>query len=248
MKISIITVVYNGEAFLSDCIQSVIDQRYQNIEYIIVDGGSTDTTLQIIESFKGHIHQYISEPDKGMYDALNKGIKMATGDVVGILNADDVLASADVVESIANCFMDNSPDALYGNLNYIDPLNKNKIIRKWIGKPFTKRDIVLGWMPAHPTFYVKRSLFDVFGYYSLNYDSAADYELMVRFLYKHSVKAIFLNKLMVNMRNGGMSNASFKNRYKGLVNDYKALRKNHIPFALLTVFLKKISKVVQFIH
>lgn len=248
MKISIITVVYNGEAFLSDCIQSVVSQGYPNIEYIVVDGGSTDATLQIIESFKGHIHQFVSEPDNGMYDALNKGIKMATGDVVGILNADDILASADVVDKIANCFTANSPDALYGNLNYVDPLNKNKVIRKWIGKPFTKRDIVLGWMPAHPTFYVKRSLFEVFGYYSLNYDSAADYELMVRFLYRHSVKAVFLNKLMVNMRTGGMSNASLKHRYKALVNDYKALRRNNVPFAFLTVFLKKISKVVQFIH
>ncbi len=248
MKVSIITVVYNGEAFLEDCIQSVIAQDYANIEYIIIDGGSSDRSLKIIEKYKDDISHFISEKDNGMYDALNKGIKLATGDVVGILNADDVLASPDVINAIANSFISQNPDALYGNLNYVDPLNTNKIIRKWISKPYTKNAIQMGWMPAHPTFYVKRLLFETLGNYSLNYDSAADYELMVRFLYKYQINAIFLNKLIVNMRTGGMSNASLKHRYKALINDYRALIANRIPFALLTIFLKKISKIQQFIH
>ncbi len=248
MKISIITVVFNGQAFLADCIKSVIAQDYPAIEYIVIDGGSTDGSLQIIEHYKHQISLFISEKDKGMYDALNKGIKMATGDVIGILNADDMLASPDVISAIANCFSTQNPDGLYGNLNYIHPLKTNKIIRKWISKSFTKREIVLGWMPAHPTFYVKRSLFETFGNYSLHYDSAADYELMVRFLYKYSIKAIFLDKLMVNMRTGGISNASLMHRYRALVNDYKALQANNVPMPVLTIFLKKISKVTQFIH
>ena len=173
---------------------------------------------------------------------------MATGDVVGVLHADDLFASPDVISTVANCFIVQKPDALYGNLNYVDPINTNKIIRKWISKPYTKRDIAFGWMPAHPTFYAKRSLFETFGNYSLDYDSAADYELMIRFLYKFNVKAVFLDKLIINMRTGGMSNATFKHRYKGLINDYKALVNNRIPFALLSIVLKKLSKITQFIH
>ncbi|RYG20876.1 MAG: glycosyltransferase [Chitinophagaceae bacterium] len=248
MKISIITVVYNGEAFLEDCIKSVIGQDYKNTEYIVVDGGSTDGSLKIIDRYQDHIHQFVSEKDKGMYDALNKGIRMASGDVVGVLHADDLFASTDVISSIANCFLAQKPDALYGNLNYVDPLNTHKVIRKWISKPYPKNGIALGWMPAHPTFYVKRSLFEQLGNYSLNYDSAADYELMVRFLYKHHIKAVFLNKLIVNMRTGGMSNATLTHRYKGLVNDYKALVSNKVPLAIITVLLKKLSKVAQFVH
>lgn len=248
MKISIITVVYNGQAFLEDCMQSVISQDYQDIEYIVIDGGSTDGSLAIIDRHKEHISHFVSEKDKGMYDALNKGIKMATGDIIGMLHADDMFAASDVISSIANSFINVKPDALYGNLNYVDQLKPDKIIRKWVSKPFSRRGMALGWMPAHPTFYVKRSLFEVYGDYSLNYGSSADYELMVRFLYKNKVNAIFLDKLIVNMRMGGMSNASLKHRYKALVNDYKALIANHVPFAWFTLFLKKISKVTQFIH
>ena len=248
MKISIITVVYNGEAFLADCIKSVVAQDYADIEYIIIDGGSNDRSLKIIEKYKKHISHFISEKDNGMYDALNKGIKMATGEIVGILNADDMLASTDVITAISHCFKTQNPDGVYGNLNYIHPQKTTKIIRKWIAKPFTKRDIILGWMPAHPTFYTKRLLFDTLGNYSLNFDSAADYELMVRFLYKFNVKAIFLDKLLVNMRTGGMSNASLKHRYKALMNDYKALKVNGVPFAIFTLLFKKLSKITQFIH
>lgn len=248
MKISIVTVVYNGEKFLEDCIKSVLSQTYPYIEYIVIDGGSNDGSLAILEKYKNHIAHFVSEKDQGMYDALNKGIKMATGDVVGILNSDDMLASPDVIELIASCFISQDPEILYGNLNYVSPGQTEKIIRKWISKPFTKRSIVLGWMPAHPTFYAKRSLFANLGYYSLSFDSAADYELMLRFLYRNDVKAVFLDKLIVKMRTGGMSNASLKHRYRAFVNDYKALKTNKVPFAFLTIMLKKISKITQFIH
>lgn len=248
MKISLITVVYNGETFLEECIKSVIAQDYKNIEYILIDGGSTDGSLKIIEKYKSAINYFVSEKDKGMYDALNKGIEVASGDVVGILNSDDMLASTDVISAIANHFITHRPDAVYGNLNYVDPFNTNKIVRKWIAKPFTKASIREGWMPAHPTFYVKRPLFKTFGNYSLNYGSAADYELMVRFLYSNSIKAVFLNKLIVTMRTGGMSNASLTHRYKALINDYRALVANKVPFAMITVLLKKLSKITQFVH
>ncbi|MES2417982.1 MAG: glycosyltransferase family 2 protein [Bacteroidota bacterium] len=246
MKISIITVVYNCKQFLADCIESVIAQTYSNIEYIIIDGGSTDGSLGIIEKYKTHIDEFISEKDQGMYDALNKGIKMASGDIVGILNADDMLATNNVIENVVNCFRENITDGVYGDLNYIDPYNTSVIVRKWVSKPFTRRDIELGWMPAHPTLYLKRSLFKNYGDYSLDFGTAADYELMLRYLYFFKINATYLNKLMVNMRTGGMSNATAKHRYHALINDYKALQSNRVAFPLMALLLKKFSKLAQY--
>lgn len=247
MKVTIITVVFNAEKYLKDCIDSVLGQDYENIEYVVIDGGSTDGTLSVIELYRSRIHYYISEPDKGMYDALNKGIKVATGDVIGILNADDMLASDDVIAAIVREFKEKQPDGVYGNLNYIDLGFSKKIIRKWVSKQFVKRDILLGWMPAHPTLYLKKELFSHYGNYSLDFGTAADYELMIRFLYLHQVNAKFLDKLFVNMRVGGMSNSSLKQRYLALINDYKAVKKNSLPYPLLTVFFKKITKLKQFL-
>ncbi|MEE1945117.1 glycosyltransferase family 2 protein [Pedobacter sp. KR3-3] len=246
MKVSIITVVYNGEKYIDDCLSSVMAQDYGNIEYIVIDGGSTDQTLTIIDRYRDRIAQLVSEKDKGMYDALNKGISLATGEVLGILNADDMLASPQVISKMVERLVVADADGVYGNLNYIHP-ETGKIIRKWISKPFTKRAIELGWMPAHPTLYLKRELFERYGNYSLNFGTAADYELMLRFLYRYQVKAVFLDELMVNMRVGGMSNASMKHRYHALVNDYRALKANQVPISLLTLAFKKLSKISQFL-
>lgn len=246
MKVSIITVVYNGEKYIDDCLSSVMAQDYGHIEYIVVDGGSTDQTLAIIERHKQGIAQLVSEKDKGMYDALNKGINLATGEVLGILNADDILANPQVISKVVERLVASGADGVYGNLNYIHPETR-KIIRKWISKPFTKRAIELGWMPAHPTLYLKRELFGRYGGYSLNFGTAADYELMLRFLYRYQVKAVFLDELMVNMRVGGMSNASMKHRYHALVNDYRALRAHKVPRSWLTLVFKKLSKISQFL-
>lgn len=246
MKISLITVVYNAGKFLKDCIGSVVAQAYPDIEYIVVDGGSTDQTLAIIDSFRQHIAHFVSEKDKGMYDALNKGLKLATGDVIGILNADDMLASSDVIEQIAHTFKNHHTDAVYGNLNYVDMNNPEKIIRKWVSKPYSLSGIARGWMPAHPTLYIKREIFEKYGNYSLDFGTAADYELMIRFLYKSRIKATYLNKLIVNMRVGGMSNANSRQRYHAFLNDYKAIKTNGIGFAYITVILKKLRKLPQF--
>ncbi|TKC08199.1 glycosyltransferase [Pedobacter polaris] len=248
MKVTIITVVYNGEKYIKDCIESVLDQNYEDIEYIIVDGASTDKTCSIIEDYQAKIHRYISEKDKGMYDGLNKGIALATGDIIGILNADDMLASNTVITNIVTFFKVNGAEGVYGNLNYVNASNPNQIIRKWISRQYTKRAIELGWMPAHPTLYLKRELFKKHGNYSLDFGTAADYELMIRFLYKYNVRALFINELIVNMRVGGMSNSSLNQRYLAMKYDFKAAKKNKLPFALLTIVLKKISKVSQFLH
>ncbi|RZK93160.1 MAG: glycosyltransferase [Pedobacter sp.] len=247
MKITLITVVYNGGKYLEDCILSVIAQDYKDLEYIIIDGASTDSSLQIANRYKDQISLIVSEKDKGMYDALNKGIALAKGEVIGILNADDMLASSDVLTKVANAFAQTGVDGVYGNLNYINPENPSKIIRKWKGKAYSLAGIRRGWMPAHPTLYLKKALFYKLGNYSLNFGSAADYELMLRFLYKFRINAFYCDTLMVNMRTGGMSNASLKHRQSAFTNDLKAIRQNGIKFAYLTLLLKKIRKIQQFL-
>lgn len=248
MKISIITVVYNAEKYIQDCIQSVINQTYPNIEYIVIDGASTDSSLAIINKYSDKITHFVSEKDKGIYDAINKGLKIATGEIVGLLNADDMLASVEVVAEIVKCFESKQPDAVYGNLNYVEAENTDKITRKWRSKQFVRKDIEKGWMPAHPTFYVKRELFEKYGNYSLDFGTAADYELMIRFLYQFQINAIFLDQLIVNMRVGGVSNSSSTQRYLALKDDYRAMKKNAIPHPIITLLFKKLSKIPQYLH
>jgi len=246
MKISLITVVYNGARFLQACFDSVQAQTYTDIEYIVIDGGSTDRTLQIIQENRSAIDYFISEKDKGLYDALNKGIRKATGEVIGILNADDLLADAHVLAAVAKAFIDRPEiDGLYGDLNYIHPTS-HRIIRTWKSKQHVCADFNKGWMPAHPTMYLKRSLFGKHGDYSLDLGTAADYELILRYFYINKIAAVYLPRLMVNMRTGGVSNNSLWSRIAALVNDYKALKRNSLPYPLLVVMRKKLSKLSQF--
>ncbi|TCC92237.1 glycosyltransferase [Pedobacter frigiditerrae] len=248
MKVSLITVVYNAEKYIKDCVESIISQTYPNIEYIVIDGASTDGTLPIIDSYRNRITHFVSEKDKGIYDAINKGISISTGEIIGVLNADDMLTSAEVIAKIVKCFESLRPDAVYGNLNYVDAENTGKISRKWLSKQFEKKDIEMGWMPAHPTFYAKRELFEKYGGYSLDFGTAADYELMIRFLYRYQINAKFLDQLIVNMRVGGVSNNSFKQRYLALKNDYKAIKENKISLPLITLLFKKLSKIPQYLR
>ena len=158
MKITLITVTYNSEKYLEDCIKSVIKQNYKNIQHIIVDGNSTDKTVSIIERYSPYISQWISEKDNGMYDAINKGMKMATGDIIGLLNSDDVLASPGVISAIAKCFKENNVESLYGDLEYVNQNNINQVLRFWKGQKYNRKRFKFGWMPAHPTFYFKKEL------------------------------------------------------------------------------------------
>ncbi|WP_426328065.1 glycosyltransferase family 2 protein [Pedobacter sp. R-06] len=246
MKISLITVVYNGEAFLQACFNSVMAQTYPDVEYLVIDGGSTDRTLNIIEENQSYIDYFISEKDKGLYDAINKGIQRATGEVIGILNADDLFAHADVLASVAKAFIDQPKiDGLYGDLNYIHPTT-HKTVRTWKSKQNTFQDLKKGWMPAHPTLYLKRSLFKKNGDYALDLGTAADYELILRYFYTHKIEAVYLPVLMINMRMGGVSNQSVMSRVSAFVNDYKALKRNGVPHPLLVVIRKKLSKLNQF--
>lgn len=246
MKISLITVTYNSEKYLEHCLMSVIKQTYKDIEHIIVDGNSTDNTLSIIERYSSHISHWISEKDRGMYDAINKGMKLATGDVIGVLNSDDVLASSDVISEIAKCFVKNKVESLYGDLEYVDQHDDEKVLRFWKGLDYKRKRFKFGWMPAHPTFYFKRELFERFGGYESHYFTSADYELMARYLFLNKVSSVYLPKLIVRMRKGGASNSSLPRRLRANRRDYLAMKKNKISFPFIISILKPVRKIPQY--
>ncbi len=246
MKVTLITVTLNSEKYLEECILSAIAQDHPDIEHIIIDGKSTDGTMAIIEKYNNHIAHWVSEKDYGMYDALNKGMAMATGDIIGTLNSDDVLASPDVISSIVATFENQKVNVVYGDLLYVNQNNADKVIRQWRGGKFKRSKFRYGWMPAHPTFYFKRSLLDICGYYETHFFSAADYELMTRYLFYHNVGAAYLNKLIVKMRIGGMSNSTILRRLRANRRDYLAMKKNKIPFAFVVSFLKPLIKLHQY--
>lgn len=248
MKISLITVAYNSEETIEETILSVLSQKNINLEFIIVDGGSSDSTCDIIEKYNDKIDVFLSEKDNGIYDAMNKGVRLASGEVLGILNSDDVFASDDVLFSVSNAFSENEIDALYGDLVYVDRYDISMIKRKWISGEYTEGDFKKGWMPPHPTFYVKRSVYESYGLFNLEFSSAADYEIMLRFIHKHHIKIYYLAMIMVKMRQGGQSNASFSNRIKANREDKKAWIVNGLKPGPLTMLLKPLSKLGQFIN
>jgi glycosyltransferase involved in cell wall biosynthesis len=244
LKISVITIIYNAQDTIKRCIESVISQNYNNIEYIIIDGGSTDNSLQIINQYKSHIKILVSEQDKGIYDAMNKGIRLATGEIVGTLNADDFFAGQEVISAVAQAFSNNDTGIVYGDLDYINAAGK--IIRKWKSNKCGKNSFQWGFMPPHPTFYCKRYLFEKQGFYSLQHGSAADYELMVRFMYKWKVRSFYLNTVMVKMQVGGVSNSNLMNRVKAWSFDLKAMRENNVFLPVLAIVLKPLRKISQY--
>ena len=245
IKISLITATYNAERTIKRCIESVIAQKYKNLEYIIIDGGSTDSTLHIINQYRDKINILVSEPDHGVYDAMNKGIRLATGNVAGTLNADDYFASNDILVAVGAVFANPEVKILYGNLDYIK--SDSTITRKWRTKAYNRGMFNWGWMPPHPTFYCRTELFERYGYYSLDYGTAADYELMMRFMHFEKIKAIYLDKVMVKMQRGGLSNNRPGSRIKAWNFDLKAMRKNGIFLPFFTLILKPMRKVLQYL-
>ena len=205
MKISIITIVYNRAHFISDCIESVLNQTYNNIEYLVIDGGSTDGTQQKIEMYKDRIDYYSSEKDEGIFDALNKGIKNATGDVIGILNSDDFFFQKDTIKNIANAFESSNADLVYAKGLFVDKENPARIKRIYPSKIFRKRFLVFGWIPLHTTIFVRREIFEKYGLYNPGYTIASDYEISLRWFKNDQIKKLFLNEWVVKMRLGGLS-------------------------------------------
>lgn len=245
MKVSIITTTYNSGLTLRDTIRSVLSQSYPDIEYIIIDGGSKDNTLEIINKYKDKIAKVISEPDKGIYDAMNKGIRMATGDIVGILNSDDFFTSTNVIENIVKAFESNDIDAVFGDIHFVKPDNLNKSVRYYSSSIFRPSLFRFGFMPAHPSFYVKRICYEKYGLYDLNYKIASDYDLLIRFLYINKITYKYLNIDFVTMRMGGASTENMKSRVVLNKEIVRACRKYGIYTNLFMLSLKYIYKIFE---
>ncbi len=246
MKVSIITVVLDNMAFIEDAINSVVDQSHANLQYIIIDGGSNDGSLDIIKSFGDKISIVVSEPDEGVYDAMNKGLALANGDLIGFLNADDFYAHHHVLQQVVNSFNDTNCDVLYADLDYVSRANKNKVVRKWRSGSFKKDRFLTGWMPPHPTFFVRKTVYQALGGFNKKLNMAADYELMLRFCYFNSLKVAYLPEVIIKMRLGGQSNRSFKNRIKANIQDRNAWVINGVTPKWYTLLLKPVSKIKQY--
>lgn len=246
MRISIITVCYNRKATIEKAIKSVLDQNYHDIEYIIIDGNSTDGTKEIIESYQDRISQYISEPDKGMYDAINKGLKLATGDIIGLMHSDDEFYDKNAVKRIVARFdYDATIDGVYGDGVYVSNDTEERLIRDRIGGIFSLKKVKEGWLPLHPTVYLKKEIIDKYGFYNLDFKIASDTEFLLRYLYKYKIKMSYINAYIVKMRMGGMS-TNAKRAFEVLYEDYK-IYKFHGLAAFLVVFLKKTMALRQYL-
>ncbi len=247
LKISIITITYNSEHTVEETIKSVVSQDFPDIEYLIVDGLSKDHTLSIAGRYSKYIDKIISEKDKGLYDALNKGIKLATGDVIGMLHSDDVYANNQVISRIAQQFaMDPSVEAVYADLVFVDRNDTDKVLRTWRAGTYEPDAFKKGWMPPHPTFFVKKSVYDRLGGFNLDLKLSADYELMLRFIHKHQIKVAYLPETIVKMRMGGISNTSFFVKLKANMEDKLAWKINDMKPGLFTTLIKPIKKLKQY--
>jgi len=246
MKVSIITATYNSAQTIRDTLLSLESQSYDDIEYIIVDGSSTDATLDIVNTNSTRISKIISEPDKGIYDALNKGIQAATGDIIGFLHSDDLLAYPQVIEDVVATFSKAQIDAVYGDLDYVSKDDVTKVIRHWKSGVFKRFKMQFGWMPPHPSFYMKRELYLKWGGFNLKYRISADYDSIIRYLWIHNAKISYLPKVLTRMRVGGVSNRSFSNMVKKSKEDVKAMRSNGLLWPIVLI-CKNFSKLPQFL-
>lgn len=246
MKISIITATYNSAATVRDTLECIRDQGYRDVEHIIIDGGSADGTLGIVRQF-AHIARVVSEKDQGIYDAMNKGIRMASGDIIGILNSDDVYTDAGVLEDVAAAFADPAVMTVYADLQYVNSGDLNKVQRTWKSGRFKKENFYYGWMPPHPTFFVRKEVYEKCGLFNLALRSAADYEIMLRILVKMGISAFYLPRVIVKMRAGGVSNASLANRLRANREDRLAWKLNDLRPYFFTLYLKPLRKIHQFI-
>lgn len=248
MNISLVTVTFNSIATLADTFKSVLSQSYSDIEYIIIDGLSKDNTINLIKQYEplfGGRLKWISERDSGLYDAMNKGFRMATGDVIGIINSDDLLAESEAIRKVMNCFSKHqNVDCVYADLYYVAQNDTSKIIRHWIsGK---QRKFSRGWHPAHPTFYVKREVYQKYGIFDIDFKFAADFELMLRLVEKEQIKMHYLPEPLVRMRLGGTTSKNFSNICKGNIECWNAFKKNGIPVTIFYPFYRLLPKLRQF--
>lgn len=245
MKISVITVCRNAAATLRDTIESVLAQSHPDVEHIVVDGASTDGTRELLQAYGGRIARVVSEPDRGMYDATNKGLLLATGEVVGYLNADDWYAAPDVLAAIAQTFARGDVDAVYGDLDFVSPANLTRVTRRFRARPFAPGDFRSGWHPPHPTFYVRREILLDLGGFDERYRIAADIDLMLRVLEVRRARAAYLPRVLVKMREGGLSNGSLRRIWRANVECYRAMHRAGLPVPWSFVLRKPLAKTRQ---
>lgn len=243
MKISIITVCFNSSKTIEKTFQSILNQTYTNIEYIVIDGGSSDSTLDIVKKYKKSIDRFVSEPDKGLYDAMNKGIKLASGDIVGILNSDDIYTDEKVLENVARFHENNNVEVSFGNI--IQLTDYGKIIRRYSAKNWVHDKLKIGFMPPHPSMFFKRELFEEYGYYHLDFVSGADYELIVRFFLKNNISCKFSNITTTAMLIGGISTSGLSSYIMISKEICKALKKNEIKYNRLKVYFRGFWKLKE---
>ena len=247
MKISIITATYNSAATISSCIASVNEQTYPDIEHIIIDGASKDNTLEIIKSMPNRVSKIVSEPDGGIYDAMNKGINFTTGEIMGILHSDDLFYSDETLKYISSAFSVSNADVVYGDLIIVEKNNTGKIRRYWKSKSFKPNLLNRGWMPAHPTVFMRKGVYKKHGLFNLNMKISADYDFMLRVFSDPNLKFFYLPEVITKMREGGASNGSLKKMILKTKEDYIALKKNSVPDPIWALMNKKITKFVQYI-
>jgi glycosyltransferase involved in cell wall biosynthesis len=244
MKITIVTAAYNAAATIKETIESVLSQDYPDIEYVIADGGSKDGTVEILKSYGDKI-KWISEKDGGIYEAMSKGVKMATGEAIGVMGADDFYPDNQVISKVVKAFEESEADSVYGDLYYVDAEDTNKIVRNWKSGEYKRERFLNGWMPPHTTFFLKKSAYDTYGLYDTSYRSAGDYELMLRMLYKYKVSSYYIPAVLMKMRTGGTGNASLKNRIRANKEDRRAWEMNGLKPRWYTLYAKPLSKVLQ---
>ena len=244
--ISIITATFNSSLTLRDCLDSVQVQQGE-VEHIIIDGLSTDATAEIVRCYP-HVSRFVSEPDSGIYDAMNKGIAASSGDIIGILNSDDMYLDSQVLEKVRKVFEDPDLDSCYGDLLYVDAADIDIATRYWKSRPFHKKLFHWGWMPPHPTFFVRRRVYERYGSFNPELGSAADYELMLRFLVKHEISTAYLPAVLTKMREGGVSNSTLKNRLAANAMDRKAWETNGLKPYRLSTYLKPLRKIMQYVY
>ena len=246
MKVTIITPTYNSSKTIEHCLRSIHSQTYPHIEHIIIDGGSMDGTVDIIRKYEDKIACWISEKDNGIYDAINKGIRRATGEAIGILHSDDFYADSYVIEGVVKQLKEKKTDSCYGDLVYVDRNDTSKIVRYWRAGGFKKERFKFGWMPPHPTFFCKREIYEKYGLLNLDFPLASDYELMLRFLYKYGVSTTYISKVLVKMRTGGTSKPG--NYTLGAIREnYRAWKVNNLYYPP-TMLLKPFLKLIQYTY
>lgn len=246
MKISVITVAYNNADTIADTLRSVAKQTHPDVEHIIVDGASTDGTMEIVKHQGERVEKVLSEPDQGMYDALNKGIAMATGEIIGLLHADDAYAEDSVLAQVAQVMQDVSVDACYADLVYVDRKKTSRIVRYWKSRPYEEGLFEKGWMPAHSTFFVRRRVYERCGGFDTSLKIAADFELTMRLLRIYRIRSVYVPKIWIKMRTGGISNRRLINIIRSNLEARRACRKYTLPIASFFILTKIVSRIPQF--